>query len=166
MFDFYQVLGPFAGLLTTIVMSFPAAAQDCPDLAGVHDLLPRIDDQLSGPDALAYTDGPLESGKSGYGFILKKPLFRALTCKANTLFRDRKIVLNCAVPTPTKARADEIAKDVLGCLLEKGWGQRGIYLIDPKNDITLAKLYALENSFSIEFVQNKSAARSGLSDAP
>ena len=155
MFDFHRVLGPFAGFLTTFVMSFPAAAQDCPDLGGVHELLPRIDHQISGPDALAYTDGPLKPGKLGYGFVLRQPLFRALTCKANTLFRDQKIVLNCAVPTPSKAQADAISNDVLGCLLKNGWGQRGIYLIDPKNDVTLAKLYALEDSFSIEFVQVK-----------
>ena len=84
-------------------------------------------------------------------------MFRDLTCKANPLFRNRKIVLNCAVPTPSKARADAISNKVLGCLLEDGWGQRGIYMIDPDNDITLAKLYSLKDSFSIEFIQVKTA---------
>jgi len=166
MLNYHGIFRPLAIFLSTFVMSMSAAAQDCSDFAGIHELLPQIDRQIEGPDSLAYDEGPLKPGKSGYGFILREPLFTGLTCKANPLFLDRKIILNCAVPTLSKARADAIANGVLGCLLEKGWGQRGIYLVDPKNDITLAKLYALEDSFSIEFVQIKSAIRSDVSAPP
>lgn len=144
----------------------PAAAQSCSDLADVHDLLPRIDNQIAGPDTLAYNDGPLKPGKSGYGFVTREGLFKGLTCKANPLFLDQKIVLNCAVSTSSKAQAEAVSKEVLGCMLENGWGQRGIYLVDPKNDITLAKLYAMEDSFSIEFVQTKPTPGSAASDVP
>ena len=51
-------------------------------------------------------------------------------------------------------------------MLENGWGQRGIYLVDAENDITLAKLYTMEDSFSIEFIQIKSFSGSSSNDAP
>ena len=41
--------GRSAGFLSTFVICGSAAAQDCPDLAGIHDLLPRIDNQIAGP---------------------------------------------------------------------------------------------------------------------
>ena len=97
MFNFHRVLRPFAGFLSTLVMCVSVAAEDCPDLMDVHNLLLRIDNQTSGQDTLACSDGPLKPNKSGYGFVLR----------------------------------------------------------EPENDITLAKLYALENSFNIEFVQIK-----------
>ena len=165
MLNFHLILRPFAGVLSAFGMCVSAGAQDCPDLNDVHGLLPQIDNQIAGPDKLAYNNGPLKPGKSGYGFALREDLFLGLTCKANPLFRDRKIVLNCAVSTPSKAKAEAISDDVLGCLLENDRGQRGIYMVDPQNDITLAKFYALEDSFSVEFVQIKSTPRRAASDA-
>ncbi len=166
MFNFHRVLRPLAAFLSSFVIGVSAHAQECADLGGVHDLLPRIDNQIAGPDSLAYDGGPLKPGKSGYGFALRETLIVGLTCKANPLFRDRKIVVNCAVPTPSKEKADAISEDVLGCLLNNGWGQRGIYLVDPENDITLAKLYSFDDSFSLEFVQVKPIPESSASAAP
>ena len=106
MLNFHLILRPFAGVLSAFAMCVSAGAQDCPDLNDVHGLLPQIDNQIAGPDKLAYNNGPLKPGKSGYGFALREDLFLGLTCKANPLFRDRKIVLNCAVSTPSKAKAE------------------------------------------------------------
>ena len=92
MFNFHRVLRPFAGFVSTLVMCVSVAAEDCPDLMDVHNLFPRIDNQISGQDTLAYSDGPLKPNKSGDGFVLREPLFSELTCKANPLYRDRK---NC-----------------------------------------------------------------------
>ena len=166
MFNYYRALRPFAGILSVFAICVSAGAQDCSDLMGVHDLLPRMDNQIASREKLAYDNGPLKPGKSGYGFALRETLFEGLKCKANPLFRDQNIVLNCAVATLSKMQAEEISNDVLGCMLENGWGQRGIYLVDAENDITLAKLYTMEDSFSIEFIQIKSFSGSSSNDAP
>lgn len=75
MINVKYILRPFAGFLSTFAICMAASAQECSDLAVVHDLLPSIDNQISGKNTLAYNDGPLEPGKTGYGFGLRETLF-------------------------------------------------------------------------------------------
>lgn len=132
-----------------------ASAENCANLSEIHELLTLIDDQVADQDSLAYGNGPLKAGKDGYGFLLKETLFPGLTCKANTTYYDRKVVLNCYTTTSSKASAEHYYNNVLDCLIGDGWGQRSIYLVDPKNDLTKAKLYTFEESFSVDFVREK-----------
>lgn len=132
-----------------------ASVDKCTNLSEVHDLLTLIDDQVADQDTLAYGNGPLKLGKNGYGFLLKEIFFPGLICKANTTFYDRKVVLNCATTTSSEASAEQFYDMVLDCLIGNGWGQRSIYLVDPKNDLTKAKLYRFEKSFSVDFVREK-----------
>ena len=143
-----------------------AAADSCPSLSDIHDLLPKIDDQIAGPSALAYSDGPLKPGKTGYGYSLRETLFPGLSCKANTLYHTERTVLNCASPTVSAVKAKALYNDVLDCFIEAGWGQRGIYMVDPYNEATQAKLYAFDDGFSVEFRQDKTARKSAEWTAP
>jgi len=154
---FFERLGLGVFLLSTFWggQSQAFAQSGCPKFSTFHSLLPEVDRQLASSSKLATTKGPLKPGKIGYGFNLKTSPIKGFRCKANTLYYDRKTVVNCFQETSSKSQSQQKYDYYFSCLIDQGWGQRSIYFVDPSNDRTELKLYSLEDSFSIEFVQQK-----------
>lgn len=132
-----------------------AQAKDCPNFSIFHDLLPEVNGQLATRNKVKSPNGPLKPRKVGYGFMFKETPIAGFSCKTNTLFIDEKIIANCSRETKSKAESRKLYDHYFDCFIDQGWGQRSIYLIDPFDDRTEAKLYAFDKTFSLEFVQHK-----------